>query len=623
MVIAGVSLAAGALFEFAGMTPASWAAFALSYAAGGYFGFTSAVRSLRQGTIDIDLLMLLAAIGAVIVGAPFEGALLLFLFALSHVLQAYALGRNNRAIEALVKLRPKVAHVLRDGGTTDLTLETIGVGERFLLRPGEQVPLDARVVEGESTIDQSSVTGESLPVTKRPGSELFAGTQNLRGSLTAEVLRTESDSTLSRMVALVEQAQKRKARTQRFLEKAEQRYAAGVLLFTLLLILGLPTIFGLDWSDGLYRAITVMVVASPCALIISTPATILAAMANGARNGILFKGGAQLEKASSIRAIAFDKTGTLTQGQPEVVDWAAAEPSADPFPLLQAVASIEARSEHPLGQALVRLAGKQQIPLVPVNGFQADTGRGVTGEAAGSHYTVGKLSWLVKDASLPLVLQQQVTAWRAAGHTLVGASISEGKTLRLLAVFAIADPLRPESAEVIADLHRSGVRRIVMLTGDSATVARSIAARLQLDEVHADLLPGDKVERIAGISAHTETAMIGDGTNDAPALASASLGIAMGAAGSDIAMESADVVLMANDLRKVSHVLALSRQAHRIVRQNLIFAGSIIVLMVLATLFLPFIGVEVPLPLGVLAHEGGTVIVCLNGLRLLGFSLTA
>lgn len=619
VILAGVAMVAGAVMEARGATTAAWLAFGASYVAGGYFGVLSAARSLREGDVDIDLLMLLAAIGAAVVGAPFEGALLLFLFALSNVLQTFALGRNHRAIEGLAKLRPTIAHVIRNGKLIDAGLEEIAIGEHILLRPGEQVPLDARVIEGESTLDQSSVTGESLPITKRPGSELFAGTQNLNGSLTAEVLRMEKDSTLARMITLVEDAQRRKARAQRFLEEAEQRYAMGVIAFTILLILGLPTVFGLSWSDGFYRAITVMVVASPCALVISTPATILAAIANGARHGILFKGGAQLEKASRIRAVAFDKTGTLTRGRPEVIAWAVAVPEEQRAKLLEEVGSVEAHSEHPLGQALVRHAKENGGSMIPVNDFRSDTGRGVTAKVGGRTLTVGKLSWLAEDEALPEGLRGKVETWRADGHTLVGAAEQSGGERRILAVFAIADPVRLESTEVIARLRRTGVRRITMLTGDSATVARSIGERLGLDEVHADLLPEDKVRRVAEMSAKTETAMVGDGTNDAPALASASLGIAMGAAGSDIAMESADVVLMANDLHKVGHVLALSRQAHRIVLQNLVFAGGIIVLMVMATLLLPLAGLEVPLPLGVLAHEGGTVLVCLNGLRLLGF----
>jgi len=622
VILGGITLILGAVLENRGASMAAWVSFGISYASGGYFGLISAWQSLRARTIDIDLLMLLAAIGAASVGAPFEGALLLFLFALSNVLQTYALGRNQRAIEALATLRPQVAHVLRGNEVVDVPLDAVAVGDRFILRPGDQVPLDAQVVEGESSVDQSSVTGESIPAGKGPGSALFAGTLNLNGSLTAEATRVAEDSTLARMIKLVAEAQSRKARSQRFLEEAEQRYAVGVILFTILLGLGLPTIFGLSWSDGLYRAITVMVVASPCALVISTPATILAAIANGARHGILFKGGAQLEKASRIRAVAFDKTGTLTRGRPEVVGIHLADTvDLDEDAVLQWAGSIEARSEHPLADAVVRYARSRGIELLDVHGFHSKTGFGVTAKVADQQVSVGKLPWITNPDTLPTRLNKAVGTWREAGHTLIGVSAitSENNQGYLLAVLAIADPVRPEASDVIAQLRNHGIRSIAMLTGDSLPVAHSIAASVGVDAIHADLLPEDKVHKIHQMAADTEIAMVGDGTNDAPALASASLGIAMGAAGSDIAMESADVVLMANDLHKLVHVLALSRAAHRVVIQNLVFAGSIIVLMVLATLFLPLTGIEVPLPVGVLAHEGGTVLVCLNGLRLLGF----
>lgn len=612
----------GAVVEHnAGM---SWLAVLLylaSYLSGGSFGTISAYESLRHGDVDIDLLMILAALGAAAVGAPFEGAMLLFLFAFSNVLQTYAMGRTRNAIEALARLRPQTAHVRRDGGFIDLPLAEIAVGDEILLRPGEQIPLDAEVIEGESSVDQSSITGESMPVNKFPGETLFAGTQNQVGGLTARVTRAAKDSTLARMIALVEEAQARKANTQRFLEDTEKRYAIGVIGFTLLLTFTLPTVFGLSWSEGFYRAITVMVVASPCALVISTPASILSAIANAARQGILFKGGAQLEKAARIQTIAFDKTGTLTQGRPKVVDTWCGREEMKCEELLALTAALEQRSEHPLAKAIVDHAKERGLALPTASGFSAQLGRGVSGTVRGHRLVAGSAHWVSTQAPFPTEASDTVNRWLKQGRTVIATMMqkSENEEGFLLGLFAIADPVRPESAEVIQTLHRNGIRRIAMLTGDNRAVAQSIAAEIGLDEVYADLLPTDKVRLLKQIAEDEEIAMVGDGTNDAPALASASLGIAMGAAGSDIAMESADVVLMANDLRKIPYVLGISRAARKVVAQNLVFAGGIIVLMVLATLLVPVLapGYAVPLPFGVLAHEGGTVLVCLNGLRLL------
>ena len=366
-----------------------------------------------------------------------------------------------------------------------------------------------------------------------------------------------------------------------------------------------------------------MVVASPCALVISTPASILSAIANAARHGILFKGGAQLEKAARVQTIAFDKTGTLTQGKPSVVDLWCAQGEMCPNELLALTAALEARSEHPLAKAVVDHARGQGLELPEASGFAAQLGRGVSGTVRGHRIVVGSAQWVSSQTPFPGDANETVAKWHKLGRTVIATMMQgpENEGGLLLGLLAIADPVRPESAAVLAALHKSGIRRVAMLTGDHRDVAQSIADEIGLDEVYADLLPEDKVRLLKQIAEDEEIAMVGDGTNDAPALATASLGIAMGAAGSDIAMESADVVLMANDLTKIPYVLGLSRAARRIVGQNLVFAGGVIVLMVLATLLLPVLapGYTVPLPMGVLAHEGGTVLVCLNGLRLLGW----
>lgn len=603
-------------------TSATWL-FLLAYLLGGYNGVQHAWHSLRQRIVDVDLLMLLAALGAAAIGSPFEGALLLFLFSLSNVLQDLAMARSRQAIEGLAKMRPATARVLRQGQAQEVPLAEVAVGEQFLLRPGDRAPLDGLVAEGQSSVDESSVTGESLPVDKAPGSPVYAGTFNQFGSLTVRVTRSAEDSTLARMIQLVEEAQSQKAKTQRFLDHAEQRYAIGVILFTGLLMLALPLVFGVSWTDGFYRAITVMVVASPCALVISTPASILSAIANGARRGILFKGGACLEQAAQIEVVALDKTGTLTQGQPSLVDlYPLGNDNRDQT--LAAVAAVENKSEHPLAQAIVKAAHEQGLVLPQVADFRAHAGRGAQGRVEGRNLAVGSERWardLPGAAPATEALAEPLAQAEHTGGTAIVAAWlhADGTFDGWAGVLVLKDTLRPEARDLVRQLKQAGVRRVAMLTGDSQRVAQTVAAEIGLDDVYAELLPEDKVHLMRKLSQGQGVAMVGDGTNDAPALASATVGIAMGAAGSDVALESADVVLMSNDLKRVPYLIQLSRTARAIILQNLSFAGGIILFMVLATLLLPLIGIEVPLPIGVLAHEGGTVLVCLNGLRLLWF----
>jgi Cd2+/Zn2+-exporting ATPase len=602
--------------RFIGQSWVAGVAYLLAYGFGGYFGLTSALGSLKERTLDIDLLMILAALGAAAIGAPFEGAMLLFLFSLSNVMQSFAIGRTRKAIEALSKIRPQSARVL---GKNDQAVETpignVVPGDLILIRPGERVPLDAEVLRGSSSVDQSSITGESIPVDKAEGDELFSGTINQKGSLVARVTKSDSDSTLSQLIELVEEAQSEKAKTQRFLEDAEQGYALFVILFTGVIMLALPLVFGMSWGDGFYRAITVMVVASPCALVISIPASVLSAIGNGARRGILFKGGAQLERAATIDAIAFDKTGTLTQGNPKVVsiDWFVENDEA----YLASIISIESHSEHPLARAIVEYGVAKEVQVFPPDKFESETGIGVLGESLNKRLRIGK-SDIVK-AELPndTHAKAQLEAIQESGQTAVVVLEYLEDGPNLIAIIRIADQVRETAKTVVQELKNLGIHHLMMLTGDSEPVAKSIAAQVGIDKTYANLLPAEKVELMQRLSKGRSVAMVGDGVNDAPALARSSVGIAMGAAGSHIAMESADIVLLSNDLNNVAHVIKLSRRTRQIILQNLAFAGGIIVLMVIATLLLPIWNIEVPLPLGVVAHEGGTVLVCLNGLRLL------
>lgn len=616
------------LAEYAGMLAViPTALYTLAYITGGAFGLKGGLESLRERTIDVDLLMVLAALGAAIVGAPFEGALLLFLFSFSNVLQDYAMDRTRNAIRALMKLRPNQALIRRGDELVTLSVEKIVVGDRYVVRPGDRIPLDGMVIEGESTVDQASITGESMPVAKGPGQTVLAGTINQNGSLEAEVTRLAKDSTLAKLIKLVEEAQSEKAHTQRFLDKAEQYYAMGVIVFTIL-VAAVPVFFlGEAFNTAFYRAMTVMVAASPCALIISTPASILSAIGNGARKGVLFKGGVYMEQAAGIKVVAFDKTGTLTQGKPAVTDivtlnvershverdsvWHGNEDE-----LLALAAAVEAKSEHPLAQAVVEAARNRKLEVVEAQSFQAATGKGARGLVNGRDIRVGNQRYF---EAFETVGSTEVTAaveqLQADGKTaiIVAQMSDDGQTAHFLGVIALADTVRPDAAPVVAELKSLGVQRVVMLTGDNERVAHAIAAQTGVDEYFADLLPEDKVRIVKELEAnYGAVAMIGDGVNDAPALASASIGVAMGAAGTDVALETADVVLMADDLSNIPYLIALSRQTRKTLIVNLGFAMAAIAVMIVAIFW-----ANMPLPVAVIGHEGGTVLVSLNGLRLL------
>lgn len=587
----------------------------ISYLTGGYFGVLSGMASLRKGVVDVDLLMVLAALGAAYVGAPFEGAMLLFLFALSNVLQNHAMDRSRKAIQALMKLRPDTVQVQAGGEWIQRAAKLVEPGEHVRLFPGESIALDGMVTSGESTIDESSITGESLPIEKVAGDLLYAGTLNQSGSLVYRVTKPLSESTLSRIIHLVEEAQAEKAQTQRFLEKAEQHYALGVILLTLALILVPWKGFGAEFAPTFYRAMTLMVVASPCALIISTPAAFLSAIGGAARRGVLFKGGIHLEQLATVTTVAFDKTGTLTCGTPTVTDIIPVD-GIQADEVLRHVAALEALSEHPLAKAIQEAARQKSLPIKEVHSFQALPGQGVTGTVGDQTYLAGSVRCFTAKGISLARHTHEIEQLQENGRSIIllGVCAEDGDHVQVLGIIGIADTVRPEAANVIRQLRELGIRRIVMLTGDHNTVAQKIAQTAGITEVYAERMPEDKVRIIRELSQTERVAMVGDGVNDAPALAAAHTGIAMGAMGADVAMETADVVLMGAQLGQLSHAFALGRKTRRIVAQNLTFALAVI--LILATLTLT---VGIPLPLGVIGHEGSTVLVCLNGLRLLRF----
>ncbi len=588
--------------------------YTIAFVAGGYYGLIDGVAALKDKRLDVNLLMILAALGAAFIGQPAEGAVLLFLFSLSNTLQAYALDRSRRAISKLLDLRPPQASVKRGSRTITLPVEQLVLADRVIVRPGERIPIDGEILDGQSEIDQAAITGESIPVHKTVGGAVFAGTLNGRGSLEIKVTHLAQDTTLAKIAQLVEEAQSNRARTQRLIDDFEQIYAILVVVGAAFLITIPWLILREEFYPTFYRAMTWLVVASPCALVISTPASILSAMANGARHGVLFKGGAHLEKMATIKVIAFDKTGTLTSGKPIVTH---VEPigSVSADELLIEAASVEARSEHPLAAAIVIEAQRRHLTLQTATDFLATPGLGVEADLNEEPVWIGsERLFFERRVALPAELQQRVRELEKQGQTVMVVY----RQHQWRGLVAVADSLRPGAAEFVQQLKGLGVERVVMLTGDNERVAAGIAAQAGVDEFHAGLMPEDKVEKLKLLrSRYGAIAMVGDGVNDAPALAAADLGLAMGGAGTDVALETADVVLMSDELSQLPYALALARRARQVVKQNLTFALSVIVLLVVSAF-----GLHLPLPLGVVGHEGSTVLVVLNGLRLLGFRYT-
>lgn len=589
---------------------AAVAVYVLSYGFGGWDLLTHWVGSLRKGkfSFDIDLLMLVAAVGAAILGAWAEGAFLLVLFSISHALEHYALGRARGAIRALADLSPPVARVKRDGGEVEVPVEEVRPGDVVTVRPGERVSVDGKVSVGKSAVNQAPITGESVPVDKGPGDEVFAGSVNGEGALEVTATRAAGDRTLDRVVKMVEEAQTQKAPTQQFTDRFERIFVPVVLVADLLLIV-VPPLFGWwTWSLSFYRGMALLVAASPCALALGTPSAVLAGIAQAARRGVLIKGGAHLENLGTLRALALDKTGTLTVGKPEVTDVVPAD-GVTAVELLSVAAAVERQSQHPLAQAVVRRAEADRVNVPDAGELQSVTGRGVRSTVGGQTVEIGSLRmWATGDGGVPPSLRQQVETLQTGGRSVM--VVRQGD--RWLGALGLADRPREGVREVLGRLRGLGLRPLVMLTGDNRGVGDAVGREVGVDEVRAELMPEDKVTAIRELlKAHLQVAMIGDGVNDAPALANATVGIAMGGAGTAVALETADVALMADDLGKLPFAIHLSRTARSVIRQNLYVSLGVIFLLVLATTTGTFgIGPAV------IMHEGSTLVVILNALRL-------
>ena len=600
----GVALAAGlAATAFDLVLPAALS-FAVGALVGGVYPARRAVTAIRTKTVDINVLMVIAVAGALGLGEWLEASSVVFLFALAQWLEARTLERARQAIRALVDLTPREAIVRRGGIEHRASVETIAVGEVVLVRPGDKVPLDGRIVAGHSDVNEAPMTGESLPVDKRPGDEAYAGTINGRGALELEVSRIGPDTRLARIIHLVEAAQARRAPVQSFVDRFARIYTPAVIVLAALVAIVPPVVAGADVSTWLYRSLVLLVISCPCALVISTPVSIVSALSAAARNGVLIKGGAHLERLAAVRAIAFDKTRTLTRGEPAVTEVIPVG-NASSQNVLRYAAAVEARSEHHIARAIAARAHHEGIEVPEVAAFMSLPGRGVEGIVDGREVVVGNLALMTSGA----VVLPSDTDIRRDGRTIVFVAVDRV----LLGSIAVADPLRETARETLQLLRSHGVRHMAMLTGDHADSARVVAEALALDEHHAGLLPRQKHDRVLAMrSAHGVILMVGDGVNDAPALAAADVGVAMGAAGSDVALETADIALMSDELLKIPYALRLARATVRNVKTN------VVVSLVLKAVFLVMaITGSATLWMAVLADTGASVIVVANALRLL------
>ncbi|WP_245958347.1 heavy metal translocating P-type ATPase [Pelagibacterium sediminicola] len=585
----------------------SFVGLSLVYLAGGLpAGWRAGVTLWQEHILDIDLLMVVAAVAAAAVGAPFEGAVLLTLFSISTTLEERALGRARRAIEALMALRPETA--LRkgpDGTVAEIPAADLEVDDIVVLRPGARVPADAAIVSGRGSLDEANITGESMPVAKEPGAQIFEATVNIDGVLEAKVIKTIAESTVARMIALVTEAQAAKAPSERFSEWFGQRYTIAVMAGAALAF-AVFYLLGRDWGDALYRSATLLVAASPCAIVISVPAAILSALSAAARGGVLFKGGAALETLADVDTFAFDKTGTLTTGKASVTQMVALDGDEDGF--LSLLAGLEAHSEHHSAAAIRKEAALRGVVPAEVSDVATRPSAGIVGSDGKSELWAGNPRLAAQMGAA--IDHPALLALAADTQTVIYA----GRDSRVLGALTVADTARATSEPALAALREGGVEKIVMMTGDRLPVALRIGDELGLkpEEITADMLPEDKVAMVSQLAGMGRVAFVGDGVNDAAALARADVGIAMGAAGSDVALQAADVALLSEDMGRLADAHRLARRTAAIIRQNLTFAIGAMAVLIIGGLFF-----ELPLPLAVIGHEGGTVLVVLNGLRLL------
>lgn len=609
-VISGLLLAIGwSAAKLGAPTVVSFSFYLFSVAIGGFYFAREALEELiHERRVGIELLMTVAAAIALLLGESVESAMLVFLYSISEAAEGYTEEKTRAAIRALMKLVPKVALVKRDGIETTIPIQEVGVGDVFVVRPGEAIATDGEVISGSSSVNEAPVTGESIPVSKAKGSKVFAGSINGEGALEVGATKTFADNTIARIIQLVEEAQERKGKNQRFIERFGEIYSPLVLLAGVLVAVVPPLVFGAEWLTWLIRATVVIVAAAPCALVISIPITLVATLGTAAKRGVLIKGGIYVEELAKIQAVALDKTGTITLGTPEVTDFDLLDKAHNDAQVLSLASGIEQRSQHPLAAAIVRYARGKNITPVEVSNFQSVSGAGATALWNDKPLHIGSPSFFDQAMRTPII-EQKIEKWQDEGKTVV----LFGDDKSILAIIAIRDQIRSEARSAIQTLRAAGIKHIVMLTGDNQATANAIAKEVGVDEVFAELKPDDKVTKIRELAhRYSGVLMVGDGVNDAPALAQATVGVAMGAAGTDVALETADVALMGDDLRKLAYALELAQRAKQVVNQNLALSA-----LVIAALVGGAIAGQFSLPIAVLGHEISELIVIASGLRMM------
>lgn len=607
LAVSGAFLFLGAAIEHR-LPAMGRALFAVSIAVGGWPVFRAAYGSVKAGLLgDINLLMSIAVLGAVALGKWDEGAVVFFLYAVGQWLEMLTMDRTRRSVRSLMALAPPVARLIGDDGELEVPSSKVDAGSRIRVRAGERVPLDGRVADGRSAVNESSITGESMPVEKSAGDIVYAGTMNGNGVLEVTTTCVESDSAIARIVELVQEAQDRKAPQERWVDTFSRVYTPSVIALALAMALLFPIALHQPFQTWVYRALVMLVAACPCALVISTPVAVVSALGNAARKGILIKGGAALEAAGSVTTVVFDKTGTLTEGLPVVT---AVVPSGgvDVDALAALAAGLEAHSTHPLADAVRRYASERGLEPVAVIDSHAVPGRGISGSASGETFWIGSLASVADAQRFPEALSAAASAMEASGHTVLSVSSAAGP----LGLLGVADRPRPDVASALDHIRRQGISRIALLTGDSPRAAEAVARIAGIEEIRAGLLPVEKHDAVAAMEREGRVAMVGDGVNDAPALAAATVGIAMGAIGSDVAIEAADIALMGDDLNHVAEAIALSRRTLAVIRQNVIVA-----VVIKAAFLIAVIAGVATLWMAVAADTGASVLVTLNAMRLM------
>ncbi|MDQ0271560.1 heavy metal translocating P-type ATPase [Cytobacillus purgationiresistens] len=606
-LFSGVLILAGWILDRNDLSTASVTAYVLAFVIGGFAKAKEGIEeTIANKELNVEMLMIFAAIGSAIIGYWTEGAILIFIFAVSGALETYTMNKSHKEISALMDLQPEEALLIRDGIEKKVHVSHLQIGDLIFIKPGERVPSDGKIVDGSTNLDEAAITGESIPISKGMADEVFAGTVNLNGAITVEITKKNDETLFHKIIQLVQSAQSEKSPSQLFIEKFEGKYVKIVLAVVVLMMFFPHFLLGWSWNETFYRAMILLVVASPCALVASIMPATLSAISNGARKGILFKGGVHLENLSHLKAIAFDKTGTLTKGKPEVTDFIV-KTGLNHDEILQKAASIENQSTHPLANAVVKYANKHlQVSFIRPEGLEDVAGWGVKAKIGHESWKIGKAAFIGKDEASSFA-NGIASKLAQEGKTVVFAQRNE----EIVAIIALKDVVRTETKDAINQLKKQGIYTM-MLTGDSQTTAYAIASESHVNDFIAECLPEEKVNHLKKLKKdYANVAMVGDGINDAPALATANVGIAMGE-GTDVALETADVVLMKNDLPKIAEAIELSRRMNKIVKQNVVFSITVIMILI-ASNFLQILD----LPYGVIGHEGSTILVILNSLRLL------